>query len=532
MSESERQYLDTMTGRGPFRRRAGQAQPNIIVISTDMVPLDFHCHPEIAGLRTPNIDALCALRFTLAFATSPLCSPSRAAYMTGRHSYITTNGERAHDGHAIHLRSDDVIFPEYLKATGYHTRHVGKCHVGAAKFIDVFGENDAPWDRWSPPWHDDDTYAAFLKCRGLKRFDFEREIVGRGLTGDQTQGRAGNSYGGWIAPQAGAPFPAGATYPAFLAEKAIDAIDARDPKAPLYLQLDFFGPHQPFAIPGGMEEREAEIRSAMTLPDSYAGAFETSDGRNEPRVYEIYRRNWGLQDEETVIDYRVANQLQYELIDQMIGRVLEHLKQQGLYEEAWIFFLGDHGEMNGEAGLVDKGAYLHPRVVRAPLGCKTGIAPGATVGPRDQVVEQPVSLLDLAPTILEVAGITPEARLDGQSLLSAAAGEARDEDRPIMFEVWSHVIPNPCVGTILAADRAQPHLFAFNACDPVDELYDLSDPGLPVNLALLDEELKAAAVRTLHGRLAADERWKGYRGFLEISYPGVLQAGGDRQLFV
>ena len=127
-------------------------------ISTDMVPLDFHCPPMATSVATPNIDALCAVKFRHAFATSPLCSPSRAAYMTGRHSYITTNGERAHDGHAIHLRPDDVIFPEYLKATGYHTRHVGKCHVGAAKFIDVFGENDAPWDRWSPPWQPFSTF--------------------------------------------------------------------------------------------------------------------------------------------------------------------------------------------------------------------------------------------------------------------------------------------------------------------------------------------------------------------------------------
>ncbi|MBT6147622.1 MAG: sulfatase-like hydrolase/transferase, partial [Gemmatimonadetes bacterium] len=375
MRDDERQYLDPMTARGPYRRRADTQQPNIIVIGTDMVPVDFHTGPAAEAVMTPNIDELCRLRFGCAFATSPLCSPSRAAYMTGRHSYVTTNSERAHDGHAIHLRPDDTIFPEYLKASGYHVRHVGKCHAGAAKFIEVFGENAAPWDRWSPPWRDDDAYAAYLKHRGLDRFDFDREILGRDLTG---QG-SGNSFGGWIAPQNGDPFPADATYPASLAERAIDAIDARDTSRPLYLQLDFFGPHQPFAIPGGMEEREAQIRSTMSLPASYAASFDPAEDGTEPRVYEIYRRNWGLQDEATVIDYRVANQLQFELIDEMIGRVLKHLQQLGLYEETWIFFMGDHGEMNGEAGLVDKGAYLHPRVVQAPLGLKPGLGAGPNV---------------------------------------------------------------------------------------------------------------------------------------------------------
>lgn len=526
----DKRYLDPMTGHGPFRLNPQGSRPNIILISTDMVPVEFHAGQVTARPHTPNIDALSGLRFANAFCTSPLCSPSRAAYLTGRHAYITTNSERAHDGHAVHLRPDDVIYPEYLRAAGYHVRHVGKCHAGAAKFAQVFGENDAPWDRWSPPWRDDDAYIAFLQRRGLRRFAFEREIAGRGLTGDGP----GNSFGGWIAPQNGAPFPREATYPAYLVERAIDALEAREDGAqPFYLQLDFFGPHQPFAIPGGMEAREAEIRVDLELPSTWAAAVDQGAAPPaEPRVYDIYRRNWGLHDAATVIDYRVANQLQYELIDEMLGRLLDHLRAAGLYEDTWIFFLGDHGEMNGEWALIDKGAYLNPRVLRVPLCIKAGA--GARVP--STTVDAPVSLLDLAPTVLELIGATTEARLDGVSLLATARGEARPPTLPIMADVWSHVIPNPCVGTVFTGTDDRRYQFTFNACDAVDELYcvDGDATEAPVNLIAAGghPELLAEAVRVLHARLASDERWKSYRGFLEISHPVILQAGGDRQLFV
>jgi arylsulfatase A-like enzyme len=527
----QKRYLDPMTGHGPFGLDSDAAQPNILLISTDMVPPEFYLPGP--GPHTPNLAALRDrhLFFANAWCTSPLCSPSRASYITGRYSYITTNSERAHDGHQTHLRPDDIIFPEYLKAAGYHLRHIGKCHAGAQKFGEVFSENDSPWDRWSPPWNDDDAYLRFLRNKGLGRFSFEREISGRSLTG---KGK-GNSYGGWIAPQNGNPFPKDATYPAYLVERAMDALEDRpDADQPFYLQLDFFGPHQPFAIPAGMEEREREIRATMHLPASYeklaADDFKTATP--EPRVYSLYRRNWGLDDAQTGLDYRVANQLQFELIDEFLGRLYGYLREKNLYDNTWIFFIADHGEMNVENALIDKGAYLHPRVVRAPIIAKPPAA--SPLAHRQDTVTTPTSLLDLAPTVLEIAGISTEARLDGVSLLRALTGEQRPRTNPVLFEVWSHVIPNPCVGTIFTAADGGEYLFSFNASDPEDELYRLDGSLCPDNLwndpdyeAVRDE-----AIVVMHRRLAADERWKSYRGFLELTYPERLEAAaGDRQLF-
>ena len=464
-------YLNEMTGQGPFQFNEGAERPNIIFISTDMVPPEFY-YPGAMEIHTPNLDTLRNnhIFFSSACATSPLCSPSRAAYLSGRHSYITTNSERAHDGHEIHVRPSDILFPEYLKAVGYHMRHVGKSHVGAHKFTDIFTENDSPWDRWSPPWYDEDAYIAFLKNKGFNGITFKKPIQGRDLIGNE----GGNFYGGWLDEQNGKAFPKNATYPAYLVDRTINTLNVRtDTDQPLYLQLDFFAPHQPFAIPSGMEEREREIRSVLSLPESYC-EWQDNDCKSpwiEPRVYSIYRKNWGLHDPETVLDYRVANQLQFELIDEMIGRLFDHLKAEGLYDNTWIFLIADHGEMNGEYALIDKGAYLNPRVIRTPIFIKP--PKEHTLGTHTQTIHQPVSLLDLAPTILNITGIETDARLDGTDLIETLQGTPRPKDKPILFEVWSHVIPNPCIGMTFTASDDKNYIYTFNnpsngECNEVD----------------------------------------------------------------
>lgn len=524
-------YLEGKTGRGPFLWDSGNSRPNILVISVDMVPQEFAFKDRAPiPVHTPNLDTLRrqGVFFRNVFATSPLCSPSRASYLTGRYSYITSNAERGHDGHSFHLRDQDILFPEYLKAVGYHTRHAGKCHVGARRFLELFGENDAPWDRWSPPWFDDEQYIDSLKRQGLERFDFERLIYGRRTRG----GARGNFYGGWISAQQGRPFPKQATYSAFLVDRAISFLQT---EKPFYLQLDLFAPHQPFAIPSGMERREAELRRMMRLPDSYRELAENdfNSPQGEPRVYRLYRKNWGMWDAQTLLDYRVANQLQYELIDELLGKLFSDLQDRGLYDCTWIAVLGDHGEMNGELALIDKGAFLHPRVVRAPLWLKP--PKDFPLAERGREADGLCSLLDLAPTILEISGIETPERLDGWSLLSSAAGTARPQDKPVIFEVWNHVVPNPCVGTVFSGSDGRQYSFVFNAADDRDELYRLGIDADSPNC--LDdpnmEQIRVEGIRALTARMEADPRWFAYSQYLRLEHSELLPLGaGDRQLFV
>ncbi len=536
---SARDYVDPLTGRAPFDSDSSRSSANLLFISTDMVPQEFWNRGPYATIRrTPHLDRLVeeGSSFSNAFSTAPVCSPSRAAYLTGRHSYIMTNSERGHDGHEMHLRGSDTIFPEYLSRVGYHTRHVGKSHVGRHKFMDAFGENDSPWDRWSPPWFDDDSYLSYLRDLGFGPITFERSIYGTSPSGS---GR-GNFYGGWIAPQGGTAFPIEGTYPWYLVERAIATLEScPSHERPFYLQLDFFAPHQPFAIPGGMEARERDIRAALPDPIGYRALKENGYEAAwlEPRVYRVYRSNWGLQEETTVEDYLVANLLQYEIIDRALGHLFDYLDRHKLYTNTTIAYTADHGEMNCNLGLLDKGAFLNPHDLRVPLVVKPA-QEHREMFPPGRTSETPVSLIDIAPTICELAGVHPTDRTDGFPLQATLRGETRPTDRPILAEVWAHVIPNPCVATVFEGTDGNRYLFSFNICDDVSELYRLDPSGTgqgELNNLFSQEEylpILVEAIRHLDAVLAADERWKGYHAYGRLVFAKHLEGGGDMQKFL
>lgn len=529
-------FTQERTGAGPFRAGENGHLPHVLLISADMVGPDLY-HPSRSLSRHVRVPAIRSLMqdgtfFSNAFCTVPLCSPSRASYLTGRYSYVQGNGERAPEGLETQLRPDDIIFPEYLKAAGYITRQVGKCHVGAQKFIDAFGNNDQPWDRWSPPVFDDDDFLTYQRSLGVKPQKYSREIVFR----QQDRTTPGNSVGGWIVQQDGKPFPVEAQYSYYLGKKAIETIESLIGNGslknhPLYLQLDLFDPHQPFSIPAGFEAREREVRKIMTVPESWRAAQQRDFCRaaDEPEILDIYRRYWGIYDSETLIDYRVAYVLQMELVDQVIGMVVERLKELGLYDNMLIAFISDHGEMNGRRALVDKGVYLYPDVVRVPMIFKLP----ASMPRRSESVESPVSLLDLSQTILDFAGIRPEAKFDGMSLRSALASGGGLEERTLLFFGGWHVGVNFDCGIQRRADDGHRYLYSYNCTSPVDELFDL-DSEDAVNL--IDSPQHAAIrkelIQHLGATLQSDPRWSGYWDEFRIArFADLPKMAGDMQMY-
>jgi len=534
------EFLDEKTGSGPFRKTAEAKRQHIVFITVDMVPPEFYRPGETnSGLvRTPNIDALRAdsVEFTNAFTTSPLCGPSRAAYLTGRYPYILANEERAHDGWAVKLRPDDIIFPQYLKRNGYVAKHVGKSHIGMEKFMEAFGETDAPWNRWAPPMTDDDGYLAYLRSLGVEPPVYTREICG--LWPDRKT--TGNSYGGFVRQRSGGAFPEEATYPHYLASLAGDRIAAALEQgvrggAPLYLQVDFFAPHQPFMIPEALESRAAELRDRVCVPETFKEAEKADFARlpGEPRIYELYRRDMGIYGRETALEYIVCNMLEMEILDRAVGKVLQVLKDRGLYDPAMIILAADHGEMNCEKALVDKGVYAHPKVARVPLVLKR--PRGVEAGSR---VAAPVSLLDIAPTVLESAGITPAGALDGRSLApllenARADDEAEWNDRIILYEAFWHVAPNPCIAMQWRLDDGRHYLFVANLVDECDEVYDLNATdyrNLCAEASL--SGLRREALLRLYGFLKSDDRWNCYVDPFRLAYPDIVPPEeGDLQKF-
>jgi len=528
--------VDPLTGRGLYSRDSEAPSPNILFITYDMVPREFWEPTEEERRKgtapaTPAMDELASYgSFDNAWCTSPLCSPSRASIFTGRHSYITTNRERAHDGQDHELRPGDTIFQEYFRAEGYMTRHVGKCHVGALSFSRAFGGNENIWDRWSPPWHDDDDYKEHLERHGLGGFRFNREIFGKTESGSK-----GNSTGGWAEGSGGEFFPESATYAAFTADAAIRCLDAMIASdKPFYQQVDFFEPHQPFCIPGGLEERERELRLSVRAPESWKSLQRRSfaSGNDIPRIYDLYRKYWGFTDEETVINYLIANILQFEVLERQTLRILNHLKKREVWNTTIIVLIADHGEMNCEEALVDKGAYLNPRILRVPIFAK-GVLDNVPLRAR---CSTPVSLVDIAPTLLGKAGIRISDRQDGIDLADYPQNGQRPADKPVLFEVWTHVMPNPSVG-MLIIDGSGEFCYMFNAADSCDELYRKKEDGSwPLVNLVHAAEMRLTVIRIqrlFYAQLERDPRWISWQSFFYLSHREVLEtAPKDMQLFV
>ena len=513
--KSSRRFLDEKTGKKPFRVAGGEGKlPNIFVISMDMVSPDFYLpsRPLSRELDLPTLHGLMndGVLFRNAFDTVPLCAPSRASYLTGRYTYVLGNGERAPDGLETELRPDDVIYPEYLKKIGYSTRHCGKCHVGTQKFIDAFGDNDNPWNQWSPPVYQDEIFLEYQRRLGVKPQKYSKEIV----LLQRDRKTPGNSLGGWIVQSDGKPFPLEAQYSSYLVHRSINKLeDALTSPAtrgrPIFLQLDIFDPHQPLSVPEGFEQREKELRRMMTLPETYKKVRDRDwkPFPNQPEIYDLYREYWGLYDSQSLMDYRVGYALQMEVVDRALARLIRTLKEKDMYDESLIMVMSDHGEMNGRWGIVDKGVYLYPDVVRTPLVMKMP----SSMGIRSRTVDAPVSLLDVAPTLLSVAGIEPEARMDGQSLLPLLAGSAKPADRDLIFSCGWHVGVNFACGIQKWDGKGNHHLYSYNASSRVDELYDLNAVEAE-NLAQQPEHavLRKEMIDRLGALLRSDERWGGY----------------------
>lgn len=501
------QFLDPKLRSGSYRVAPNARQPNMLFITVDMISPDCYSksRPLADVIKTPNIDSITdnGVRFDNAYTTSPLCGPARAAMFTGMHPPYLTNGERAPCGSQVDLHTEDIIFQDYLKAEGYVLKHAGKCHVGVEKFIGTFGENVHAWDRWGPPVLDDDRYLDFLDAMGVLVPRYRREITGLNVD-RQTPA---NSFGGWIEQSNGDDFPKEAHYSSFLADLTVRQIKAakrQSPNQPFFAQLDFFDPHQPYSIPSGFETRYEEIKQAISLPKSFVDLNDNKLMQDNP-IYSLYRKYWGMYDEQTVVDYIAAHLLQVEVVDYAIGKIVTYMKSEGLWEDCAVVFTADHGDMNGRMGMADKGVYFQPDIFAIPLYLK----PPKSESFLPKKVEQLASALDIAPTLLSMAGIEKPAHMEGYDLIKISHGDKRDSSH-FVYQTGMHVGMNLGAAILLNLENKQ-WLYGYNVSTGYQELYDINADSQE-NLFYQSEgkSLRNNLVNKMAQVLSSDPRWRGY----------------------
>jgi arylsulfatase A-like enzyme len=383
---------------------ATSEQPNVLWICTDQQRWDtLGCYGNDL-VETPTIDRLAAvgMRFDRTYCQSPVCTPSRASFLTGRYPRTTRdrqNGQAVPDGERFVTR--------VLADAGYTCGLAGKLHTSPAnpedrrdvqmaeRRIDD-GYADVHWshDSHSRLWPTNE-YHQWLTERGVE-YDVEpREDCAHVHDG----------------------MPAEEHQTTWCAERAATFVEeAARFEEPWLFSVNVFDPHTPFDPPREYLERYLGDLADVPLP-----AHEEGELADKPAVQRHPPSRDAFPFEEMdERDHRLVRAAYYamcDLIDDQVGRVLDALEETGQREDTLVIFTSDHGEMLGDHGIYLKGPYFYEPAVRVPLIIEgPGVEPGAT----DALVE----LVDLAPTLCDAAGVDAPAGSQGRSLWPLLTGES------------------------------------------------------------------------------------------------------------
>jgi N-acetylglucosamine-6-sulfatase len=437
---------------GTPAERAAAGPPNVVVIVVDDLRWDdlgIAGHPFV---ETPAIDRLAreGARFLNAFATTPLCSPSRAAILTGQH--VHTNGiidNTARDSASHRL----ATFAVPMERAGYATAFIGKWHMG----------ND---DTRRPGW----THWVAMKGQGEAinpslNVDGQRLVV-QGYVTDVLTDYAVD----FMRRAQGQPFML------FLAHKALHPnVMQRDDGSVAQLQGQAAG-----FIPA---ERHRGRYARAVVPRRRNALVPV---RGKPA---LQRRIPGLPplspDSGGTPDRDVRDRLEMLLgVDESLARLVQTLREMGELDNTVIIFTSDHGYFYGEHGLNEERRLAYEETARIPLIIRYPRVARAGSTPAELV-----QTIDLAPTILELAGIADTVPRQGQSLVALLSGRARSWRSSILLEYYSDRVFPRIVSMGYQAVRTTRYKYIHYVELPgMDELYDLEADPFELNNLMGSEE--------------------------------------------
>jgi len=430
--------------------------PNVLLIFTDQHRTDaIGCYgSEIC--TTPNVDRLAreGVVFDRAYTTCSLCSPARASIMTGQfpHTHGMLNNIEAPGGDMKELQLRPNLISEILRGAGYNLGYVGKWHLGDKVLPRDFGFAGDNFPGHGGGGFHYPEYAEYLKQRGLS-YNIRRLPPPPFPYGHQAGLFAG---------------PVEATVDYFLAENTNTLLtnfsqDWQKQGKPFFVWCNFWGPHPPYYVPEQFLSlyKDADIPPWKNFEDSLE--HKPAIQRN---IIPPQRRHqpWSFWRERVAHYYAFVT-----LIDQQIGRILDHLTELGRAEDTIVIFTADHGESLGiHGGLSDKTCFMYEENYRIPLLVRTP-ASASRPGAREARF---VSLADVMPTCLDAAGIAPPAVVQGRSLLPLVEGSAPPQ--------WRDDVTAEFHGFVILYSqrmiRYDHYKYVYNAGGE-DELYDLgADP--------------------------------------------------------
>jgi choline-sulfatase len=457
-------------------------KPNILILMADQ--LAAAALPAYGNriAKTPHLDALAqrSVLFRSAYCNSPLCAPSRFSFMSGR----LPSAIGAYDN-AAEFAAQIPTFAHYLRLAGYRTILSGKMHFCGADQLHGFEERLTtdiyPADfGWTPDWlnfayrpswyHSMESVTQAGPCVRTNQIDFDDEVV-------------------------------------FRARRQLFNLARDNDRRPFCMVVSMTHPHDPFAITHDYWNRYRDADIDMPR-------VRIAPAQLDPHSQRL-RHVCGMDAQEVTDEQIHAARRAYygavSYVDDHIGSLLGSLKDSGFSEQTVIVVLADHGEMLGERGLWYKMSFIEgacriPLFVHAPH----------LFAPR--AVSQSVSLVDLLPTLLELAAegaaVQPVTELDGRSLLPHMGGSGGHD------EVLGEYLAEGAIAPIVMI-RSGRLKFIHSPADP-DLLFDLGDDP---------DELENLAVRANQGA-AAEFRERVQRTWSLQSLHSQVLASQHRRLLV
>lgn len=457
--------------------RTHTQRPNVIFVSIDDLRCELGCYGR-AWMRTPNIDRLArsGVTFANAYCQIAVCSPSRTSVMTG----LRPDQTKIYDLRT-HFRKhlpDAVTLPQHFKEGGYLTTGFSKIyHLGNH----TPGGLDDPASWSEPSWHPGGPRWGTRACRSqatehqfeLKRQNWTCDIALAGVS----PGKPGATWEVPAVESMDLPddrFTDGQTTDAVL--NALDSLGQR----PFFLGVGYLNPHLPFNAPRrffDLYPAGSERLPRNPKPPSGAPEFALHNW-GELRQYSDIGWQGDLPEpkaRELIRGYCAATSF----VDAQVGRLMEGLEKRRLLDNTIVVLWGDNGYHLGEHGLWCKHSNFEeathvPLIIRLPGGESGGTR-----------VEAPVELLDIYPTLCDLAGLSVPAALAGRSLAPLCRGLRESQDR-IAWSQFPRVVrgKGEVMGYSLRSSRYRYTEWRYGREVRARELYDYrEDPYESVNLA-------------------------------------------------
>ncbi len=428
-----------------LRKTAGSGwkKPNLLFIWTDEQRADTMAVYGNKKIRVPNMNRLAAesIVFKKAYVTQPVCTPNRSAVMTGlwpHMSGLLTNN--------IPLPRDTRCLNELIGDSYYRTAYMGKWHLGD----EIFAQHG--FDEWISMEDGYSNYYGDGRDQNA-RSSYHHHLLELGY-------KPGG--GGKFSRNFAVSLPIEHCKPKFLEQKACDFL-RRHRSEPFMLYINFLEPHMPFTGPLDDMYNPSEI----DLPASFNDPLEDNEPDNCKKKFKQCAKKYGTTEQ----DFRKLIARYWGLnsqVDRSVGAILDTLDQLGLADNTIVVYTSDHGDMMGAHRLVEKGL-MYEEATRIPWMMRV-----PSLGRRQQLIEQPVSQIDLVPTLLELMGHSEaSANLPGQSLVPLIKGGKVDRDH--VFIEWN---TEPRIRTVVSPDGWKLCLSKEDKC----QLFNLrQDPGETIN---------------------------------------------------